>query len=83
MCVVSAMIDSSQQWGPIQKWPYPVVQDMSDIIRRLAEIDKKLGAKDCFDPKKDSFIQELSERLAALEAVAKTKKARKKIQKTN
>jgi hypothetical protein len=71
-----------EQWGQIQNWPYPVVQDMSDIIERLSEIDKKLGAKDCFDPKKDAFIQELSERLAALEQVVKPKKT-KKVRKTD
>lgn len=58
MCVVSMLVDSTQrQWGQIQTWPSPVPQDMSEIIRRLAEIDKKLGARDCFDPKKDEFIR--------------------------
>lgn len=69
MCVVSVVVDQSQrQWGSIQTWPAPVVVDMSQIIEKLSEIDKKLGAKDCYDPKKDEFLKALADRVAALEA---------------
>jgi hypothetical protein len=75
MCVVSMVIDgANRQWGNIQTWPSPVPQDMSEIIRRLAEIDKKLGAKDCFDPKKDEFIRALQDRIAELESKPKARK---------
>lgn len=75
MCVVSMVIDASrQQLPPIQTWPLPVAQDMSEVIGKLAEIDKKLGTKDCYDPKKDAYIKELEDRIAKLEG--KRKKSR-------
>ena len=72
MCVVSNMIDSARtQWPQPQYIPYPVAVDLTDIINKLAEIDKKLGAKDCFDPKKDEYIQQLADRIKQLEAQQK------------
>lgn len=69
MCVVSLVVDASQrQWGNISTWPAPVVVDMSEVIQKLSEIDKKLGARDCYDPKKDEFLQALERRLKAVEA---------------
>ena len=70
MCVVSVVVDASrQQWGQISQWPTEVAYDMKDIIRRLDAIDKKLGAKDCYDPKKQEFIAELEARIARLERI--------------
>lgn len=72
MCVVSNMIDTArEQWPPIQTWPAPVPQEMQEIIRRLADIDRKLGAKDCYDPKKEQFLKDLSDRVAKLEKRSK------------
>lgn len=68
MCVVSMMIDSAgAQWPPIRQWPYQEAQDFSEIIRKLSEMDEKLGAKDCYDPKKEKFLQELADRITELE----------------
>lgn len=68
MCVVSMVVDSArQQWPQPQYMPPSYAFELADIIRRLGELDKKLGAKDCYDPKKDAYIQELEQRITALE----------------
>ena len=68
MCVVSMVVEGIQrQWPDPIYWPTPVVIDTKEIIDKLAEIDRKLGAKDCHDPVKDEFIRKLEERIKALE----------------
>jgi hypothetical protein len=68
MCVVSMVVDSArQQWPQPQFMPYRQAVDLSEVIEKLGQIDKKLGAKDCYDSKKDAYIQELRDRIAALE----------------
>jgi hypothetical protein len=75
MCVVSNMMDSARyQWPPISTWPVQTVTDFSEIIKKLSEIDKKLGAKDCYDPKKEAFLKELDDRLKAIEKHIETLK---------
>jgi len=75
MCVVSMMVDSmQQQWPPINQWPAQQVVDISAILEAIRRLDEKLGARDCHDPKKDKFLQELEARVKALEERAVTKR---------
>lgn len=77
MCVVSVIIKESQaQWGGIQGWPLQQVSEMQQIIQKLAEIDRKLGAKDCIDPVKEKFLADLDKRVEALEKTAKPARRR-------
>lgn len=74
MCVVSNMIDSAgKQWPPFNSgnWNLPTLTEFQQIINKLAEIDRKLGAKDCYDPKKDEVIAQLQARIKELEAKEK------------
>ncbi|MGH3626852.1 MAG: hypothetical protein ACRDRL_05335 [Sciscionella sp.] len=69
MYAVSAIIDSARdQFPPINQWPFQQVVDMTKAIELLTQIDKKLGAKDCVDEKKDKFIKQLQRRIVKLEA---------------
>lgn len=72
MCVVSNTIDSVyKQYPPLNTWTYPQLVDMSEVIKRLDALDKKLGAMDCYDPKKQKFLQELKDRIEELEQQVK------------
>jgi len=74
MCVVSNMVDSMRgQWPPVQTWPAQQVIDISQILEAIRKLDEKLGAKDCHDPNKDQFLQELAARVKALEENAVSK----------
>lgn len=78
MCMVSMMVDNARtQWPPVNQCPLQPAVDLTDIIRRLSEIDNKMGAKDCYDPKKDEFIQQLQDRIAELEKQVKPKRKKK------
>ena len=71
MCVVSVVIgESRKQWGQIQNWPLQQASEMQQIIQKLAEIDKKLGARDCIDPVKEKFLADLDKRVKKLERAA-------------
>jgi len=78
MCVVSVMVDTmQQQWPPIKSWPPSQVIEINEILERVRRIDEKEQTKDCHDPKKDKFLQELEARIQALEdanAISKRKK---------
>lgn len=57
------------QWEPPQpQWSKELLQKLDTVIKMLAEIDSKMGAKDCYDPKKEAFIKDIKEKLAELEA---------------
>lgn len=69
MCAVSAVIRNVQGTMPsLGVWPYQPAVDLREVIARLDSIDKKMDAKDCFEPTKDSFIKQLEARIAELEA---------------
>ena len=70
MCMVSLMVEQApQQWGQPSTWPHQTIVDVAEILRKLEAIDKKLGAPDCVDAKKEKFLRELDERLERLEAL--------------
>ena len=62
MCMVSAIINSmpNQQFPPVTNWPLPQAYDLRDVIRKLDELDKKLGAKDCHDGGQQALAPALS-----------------------
>jgi sugar phosphate isomerase/epimerase len=68
MCMVSMVVDQlPKQWGQIDQWPYQQTVDVREVLKKLAEIDEKLGAKDCYEPKKDEVIKQLQARIKELE----------------
>lgn len=67
MCAVSAVIGTLPQFSPIEMWPLQPLQDLSEVIRRLDAIDKKMGAKDCHEPTKVGVLRKIEDRLADLE----------------
>jgi|HubBroStandDraft_4_1064222.scaffolds.fasta_scaffold04643_1 hypothetical protein len=74
MCFVSVVTASipNQYLAPISQWDFQTVNDFQEVIKRLDAIDKRLGARDCVDPVKEKFFEELAARVAVLEkAVAK------------
>lgn len=68
MCLVSVVTQGAiGQLPPLNKWPMQQVSEMREVIRLLESIDRKLGAKDCVDETKESFLAELDKRVSALE----------------
>lgn len=75
MCVYSMVVDLGQELHkqyPGQDWDWNTVQQFLEVLRRLDEIDKKLGLKDCADEEKDAFMKKVFERVDALEAEFKS-----------
>lgn len=68
MCLVSLVVHgAANQLPPLPQWNLQQVTDMQRVVRLLESIDKKLGAKDCVDETKESFLAELDKRVKALE----------------
>lgn len=67
MCVVSVVHDYMRTNVAIDQWTPTIFNEYHEIIRRLTELDEKLDQKDCEDPAKAAWMQEVEERLAALE----------------
>ena len=68
MCVVSVV----QQWSgtqvPQENWTRPIFNEYQEIIKKLEELDRKLGFGNCEDPAKAAWMKSVEERLKALEA---------------
>lgn len=79
MCVVSMVVEGLQQQYPVpvQFWPPPTVLEVSDILKRLDAIDKKLGLRDCDDADKIVWRKQLDERVKALEREMPKRRRRK------
>lgn len=68
MCTLSVVTDMAyQQWGHLNSWPLPESKTILDVLRKLDEMDKKLGAPECVDDRKDDFIRRLEQRIEELE----------------
>lgn len=67
MCAVSATMDYMRQYVPIQDWTRPQYNEFQEILKRLADLDAKLGQPDCHDPAKAEWMREVEERLDRLE----------------
>jgi hypothetical protein len=57
----------NKQYPPIQTWPYQQVIDMSEVLKKLDLLDKKLGAKNCYEPVKEDVLKQLENRIEVLE----------------
>lgn len=68
MCAVSAMYDYGRTMIPLQDWTRPAFNEFQEILKRIEALDKKLGQPDCEDPTKAAWMQQVEERLAALES---------------
>jgi hypothetical protein len=70
MCIVSMVTRGiGEQYPPLKQWPYQQVVDMSEVLKKLDVLDKKLGKKDCHEPEKDKFLKDLAERVKELERI--------------
>ena len=81
MCAVSMIFDYYRQptTNPAQPIPWPsgvpdtlpwtndTFKELKDIIKRLDELDKKLGLEHCEDPKKAKWMKKIEKRLRQLE----------------
>lgn len=68
MCMVSVIQDYGRTRIDPTTWTQPVFNEYQEILRRLGELDKKLGEPDCEDPEKATWMKAIEDRLAALEA---------------
>lgn len=70
MCVMSVVTPAiQQQWPPINQLQRNDAVELQMILRKLDEMDKKHGAKDCaFDAPKQAFLEQLDARVKALES---------------
>jgi hypothetical protein len=80
MCAVSMISEHYYDWETARKpfvwpptlpprlpWTPEAFADLKEILRRLDELDKKLGLEHCEDPKKAEWMQQIEERLRLLE----------------
>jgi hypothetical protein len=79
MCVYSVIADEYHR--QIQPYPYPLlppgmdretIDKLDEVLRKVREIDTKLGIADCGPEKVTGLLAELRKRVAALEAAGKT-----------
>ena len=60
MCLVSLVVHgAANQLPPLSQWSVQQLSEMQQVIRLLESIDKKLGAKDCLDETKETFLADL------------------------
>lgn len=62
MCIVSMITQEIPKQFPNwqQQFTPQQVVDLSEVLKKLDAIDKKLGAKDCKDESKAKFLEELA-----------------------
>jgi hypothetical protein len=76
MCAVSVINDYGHYRIPLNTWTPDTWGQYQDILRRLAELDKKLGEPDCETAGKLEWQNAVEARLAKLEAKPAPRKAR-------
>lgn len=67
MCSVSVINEYWRDNTEPHQWTRPMFDEYKEIIRRLEELDTKLGQPDCYDPAKAAWMREIEERLDKLE----------------
>jgi|HubBroStandDraft_4_1064222.scaffolds.fasta_scaffold00019_109 hypothetical protein len=68
MCSVSAIISDFQlHQPPLPQWPLPALLEAQRVIQLLESIDKRLEARDCYEPTKADFVKSLEARIIELE----------------
>jgi len=68
MCAVSGILDYGRQNIPLTNWTRDTFAEYKEIIRRLEELDRKMGEPNCERPGKRAWMKKVEERLAKLEA---------------
>lgn len=68
MCSVSVIQDYMNQRTTPTQWTRPMFNEFKEIIRRLDDLDEKLGQPDCHDPAKAAWMREVEARLEKLES---------------
>ena len=69
MCMVSMVMDTAAKF-PAAGWTLDTWQLFNQVLRRLDELDRKLGQPDCHDPRKAEWMRSVEERLRCLEEAA-------------
>ena len=59
----------NQALPPSLPWTNESFSDLKDILKRLEQLDKKLGLANCEDPKKARWMKAVEKRLKQLEKV--------------
>ncbi len=67
MCAVSVIHDYMRMNTAPQDWTRPAFNEFHEVIRRLDLLDQKLGQRDCHDPEKATWMEEVERRLQKLE----------------
>ena len=70
MCVVSVVSDWASTTVPVTTWTTSNWGEYQEIIRRLEELDRKLGFANCEDPAKQAWMENVEKRLKKLERKA-------------
>lgn len=68
MCTVSVMADYGRTRIAPEVWTQPVWNEYQEILKRLGDLDKKLGEPDCESEDKTEWMKAIEERLAKIEA---------------
>lgn len=56
------------QGAPVQlPWSQDAFQLLQEIMKKMKELDEKLGLKDCEDPKKAEWMKAIEERVKRVE----------------
>lgn len=80
MCVVSMVTGGLGEQYPKFPNPFtlPQLADLSEVLKRLDALDKKLELRNCDEPGKAAFFEKLNARIEELERQQK-KPRRKKV----
>jgi hypothetical protein len=66
MCMVS-VVSVAGSAIPDYQWTLPAFNEFQEILKRIADLDAKLGQPDCVDPAKEAWMGRVEERLRKLE----------------
>lgn len=67
MCAISVVTAWGQTMVPVETWTRSNWSEYQEILKRLADLDEKLGMANCEDPAKAAWMKSVEDRLAALE----------------
>jgi len=78
MCMVSVITDYGRTQVPEITWTTTTFNEYQEILRRLEELDRKLGQPACEDPVKAAWMEDVEKRLQQLEKSQNLSKVIKK-----
>lgn len=67
MCMVSIINDYGHLRVQLQQWTHQTWSEYQEILRRLADLDRKLGEPNCETADKLEWQKSIEERLSKLE----------------